>query len=119
MSTTKLIKVLNTFIITATFLSISSFAEQNIKSPLNNVSVYKSDLPLLSIQNLSTDPTTIDIYGDVIQLKPMSGVNYQCNGYDSLELQFKHNIHDYFEVPCQSRIVIEPNFHNEFQERSE
>lgn len=85
-------------------------------SPLNNVDVYKSESSTLSIQNLSDEKIEIDIYGQHFNLIPASGVKFECAGYERLEIQIKNNDHEYFEVPCQSRIVINRSFSNQYKQ---
>ena len=85
-------------------------------SPIENVEVFISDASTLSVQNLSTEQVEIDLYGELFSLAPASGLQYECSGYDSLELIIKNNEHEYFEVPCQSRIVINATFANQLQQ---
>lgn len=82
-------------------------------SPLPSVNLITTESHALSIQNLSPENVSIDIYGDVIELVPASGIQYQCQGYAYLELQILNNEHDYFEVPCQSTVIFENEFKNQ------
>lgn len=79
-------------------------------SPVENVEIYKTELSTLSIQNLSNEKVEINLYGEVYNLTPASGVKFECSGYENLELQIKNNDHEYFEVPCKSRVVITESF---------
>ncbi len=88
----------------------------DLESPIENVDVFKTEDTTLSVQNLSFEDVEIDIYGEEFTLKPLSGLTYDCAGYTNLELQFKNNLHEYFEVPCQSRVVINEAFKNRFKQ---
>lgn len=83
-------------------------------SPVKNVEVYKTELSTLSIQNLSSEEIEIDLYGEVFNLTPASGVKFECAGYTYLEIQIKNNDHEYFEIPCKSRLVITELFSNQY-----
>ena len=83
---------------------------QDARPPLENVSVISTDLTTLSVQNFSGSPITIDIYGKESDIRPSSGLSFQCEGYTHLEILVKDMIHDYFEVPCNSRVIFEENF---------
>lgn len=90
-------------------LSINSFA-QSIPSPIAAVSVNKIESTSLSIQNLSTTTAVIDIYGQEFEIASLSGLSFKCDGYSHLQIVVKHIEHDYFEVPCNSRVVFEKEF---------
>ena len=105
-------KLTNKSVLIFGLLSINAFANEYIP-PIENITVYKTDSPTLSIQNLSKDSVEIDIYGEYFNLTPSSGIKFECLGYENLELQIKNNIHDYFEVPCKSRVLITEQFTNE------
>ncbi|GAD90813.1 hypothetical protein VHA01S_056_00300 [Vibrio halioticoli NBRC 102217] len=93
---------------------ISSAALANeIVAPLDGVEVVITQLPTLSIQNISNETVSINIYGETLKLAPTSGVQYACKGYHDLELQVLNNDHDYFEVPCQSKVVFTELFKNQ------
>ncbi len=95
----------------------SAVIANEYSSPVENVEVYKTELSTLStlsIQNLSNEKVKIDIYGEVFNLTPASGVKFECSGYANLELQIKNNDHGYFEVPCKSRVVISELFTNQY-----
>ena len=81
-------------------------------SPLDNVAVFDSELDTLSIQNFSSEKVEIDIYGELVDLPPASGVRFECENYENLELQIMGNNHDYFEVPCKSRVEFTESFRN-------
>ena len=83
-------------------------------APIENIEVYKTELSTLSIQNLSSEKVEIDLYGETFSLSPASGVQFECSGYEHLELQIKNKDHDYFEIPCQSRVVITESFTNQY-----
>jgi len=83
-------------------------------SPIDNIEIFTTELSTLSIQNLSKETVEIDIYGETINLIPASGVQFECSSYENLELQFKNNDHEYFETPCQARIVISELFTNQY-----
>lgn len=86
------------------------------KSPLDNVKVYDTELQTLSIQNLSDEKVEIEIYGKYLVLQPASGIKFDCESYDNLELQIKNNFNDYFDVPCKSRVVFSEFFANEIKQ---
>ncbi|MHA2937055.1 hypothetical protein ACXJY6_02045 [Vibrio sp. RC27] len=92
----------------------STVIASEYNSPVDNVEVYKTKLSTLSIQNLSNEKIEIDLYGETFNLTPASGIKFECSGYESLELQIKNNDHDYFEVPCKSRVVITESFTNQY-----
>ncbi|WP_426369458.1 hypothetical protein [Pseudocolwellia sp. HL-MZ7] len=98
-----------------TLLSTAVIASE-YSSPVENVEVYKTEFSTLSIQNLSNEKIEIDLYGQNFNLTPASGVQFECSGYDNLELQIKNNDHEYFEVPCKSRVVITELFTNQFMQ---
>lgn len=77
-----------------------------VLSPISYVDVFDSNNDSLSIKNISTKNVEIDIYGDVVMLSPASGVIFSCGAYSHLEFKFKDISHDYFEVHCQSKVVI-------------
>jgi hypothetical protein len=83
-------------------------------SPIENVEVHKTGLSTLSIQNLSIEKVEIDLYGEGFNLESMSGVKFECSGYEKIELQIKNNEHEYFEVPCNSRVMITESFTNQY-----
>ncbi len=109
----KIMKLSNSLLL---ILGVSSFATvaNEYHSPLADVVVMRSTQSQLSIQNVSNETVTLDIYGDIFTLKPTSGLQYQCAGYDYLELQVKNNQHDYFEVPCQSEVIFGEQFNHQF-----
>ncbi len=92
----------------------SAVIANEYSSPVENVEVYKTELSTLSIQNLSNEKIEVDLYGETFNLTPASGVQFECSGYDNLELQIKNNDHEYFEVPCKSRVVITESFTNQY-----
>ncbi len=81
-----------------------------LPSPILDVAVHSTDSEKLSIQNLSFETVKIDIYGKEFNLKPSSGLTFECEGYQDLELLFTDVIHDYFEVPCRSEVVITESY---------
>jgi hypothetical protein len=81
--------------------------------PINDVTVSLTDYQTLSVQNLSKEKVQIDIYGNEFSLPPASGLTFECAGYPYLEIQVKGMVHDYFEVPCQSRVVFGETFNNQ------
>jgi hypothetical protein len=83
-------------------------------SPVDNIGVYKTKLSALSIQNFSSEHVEIDIYGESFNLSPASGLQFDCAGYERLALQIKNNDHNFFEVPCSSRVVIDELFVNQY-----
>lgn len=92
---------------------ISSTALANeIVSPLGAVQVTPTESSTLSIQNLSAAAISLVIYDDTVELQPASGIQYECKGYAQLELQIQQHEHDYFEVPCQSKVVFTEAFHS-------
>lgn len=94
----------------------SAVIANEYSSPIKNVEVYKTDLSTLSIQNLSNEKVAIDLYGEAFSLSPASGIQFECLGYDYLELQIKNNDHEYFEVPCKSRVVFTESFNNQYEQ---
>lgn len=85
-------------------------------SPIENVEVFISEASTLSIQNLSAEQVDIYLLGELFSLVPGSGLQYECSAYYSLELIIKNNEYEYFEVPCQSRIVINASFINQLKQ---
>jgi hypothetical protein len=67
----------------------SAVIASEYSSPVENVEVYSTELSTLSIQNLSSEKIEIDLYGETFNLTPASGVQFECSGYDNLELQIK------------------------------
>ncbi|GAD80762.1 hypothetical protein [Vibrio ezurae] len=96
-------------------ISCAAFAN-DIEAPLDGVEVVTTQLPTLSIQNISNETVAIDIYGETLKLAPTSGIQYECKGYHDLELRVLNNDHDYFEVPCQSKVVFTELFKNQRQQ---
>ena len=90
-------------------VSSYSFAMDST-SVIKEVVVSKTDNSVLSIQNLSSTELLIDIYGKEFTIEPASGLSFECEGYSDLEIQLKNVVHDYFEVPCKSRVVFSENF---------
>ncbi|MCG9697620.1 hypothetical protein [Shewanella sp. Isolate11] len=78
--------------------------------PIENISLINTESDTLSVQNFSGSSFTIDIYGKEFDIKPSSGLSFQCEGHTYLEILVKNMIHDYFEVPCNSRVIFEKNF---------
>jgi len=95
------------------FLS-SNLTANEYTSPLENVDVFNSELSTLSIQNLSAEKVEVELYGEDFVLSPESGLKFECSSYKNIELQFKYNDHEYFEVPCQSQVVISELFMNQY-----
>lgn len=83
-------------------------------SLIQNIDTFKTELSTLSIQNISSEKIEIDIYGETVSLLPASGIKFECSGYENIALQIKNNDHDFFEVPCQSRVVINESFKNQY-----
>jgi len=94
------------------FVSSAAFAVE-YKSPLEHVKVLSTELQTLSIQNLSSETLKINIYGEHLTLPPASGSQIDCKSHHNLELQIINNNQDYFEVPCQSRVIFTELFMNE------
>lgn len=92
----------------------SAVIANEYSSQVENVEVYKTELLTLSIQNFSNEKIEVDLYGETFNLTPASGVQFECSGYDNLELQIKNNDHEYFEVPCNSRVVFTESFTNQY-----
>lgn len=93
-------------------LSSSVIASEYL-SPVENIQVFFTESSTLSIQNFSDERVEIDLYGETFNLAPASGLQFECQGYESLELQVKNINHDFFEIPCQSQVVIAESFTNE------
>ena len=83
-------------------------------SPIENVTVYKTELSTLSIQNFSRENVEVDLYGEKFTLTPASGIQFECSSYENIELQVKNNVHDYFEIPCSSRVIFTELFSNQY-----
>ena len=83
-------------------------------SPIDNINVYSTELTTLTIQNFSSAVVEIDIHGNIFNLAPASGAQVNCSGYEQLELKMRHNDHEYFQVPCNSRVVISELFSNQY-----
>lgn len=83
-------------------------------SPVTNINVYQTEASKLTIHNLSNEDVNIDIYGEVLLLLPASGLQFECLGYESLELKIDNIEHDYFAVPCNSHVVINELFTHQF-----
>lgn len=83
-------------------------------SPIANINVYSTELTTLAIQNFSNEVVEIDIHGKIFNLAPASGAQFNCSGYKQLELLIRHNDHEYFQVPCNSRVVISESFTNQY-----
>lgn len=92
----------------------SAVIASEYSSPVENVEVFKTKSSTLSIQNLSNEKVEVDLYGETFNLSPASGIQFECSGYEHLELQIKNNDHEYFEIPCQSRVVITESFTNQY-----
>lgn len=88
-----------------------------LDTPLVNVLVTETKSVQLSILNQSSEVIELDIYGEALSLVPASGLFYNCTGYNSLEITVLNNSHDFFEVPCSSKITFKPNFTNQFKAR--
>ncbi len=87
--------------------------------PLNNINLFETNSATLSIQNLSNEMIELDIYGEALELAPTSGLLLNCSGYSYLDVQVKHNDHDYFEVPCNSHLVFNDSFSNQYKQQGE
>ncbi len=98
-------------------LFASGVIASEYRAPIENIKVYKTELSTLSIQNLSNERIEVDIYGENFILDSVSGIQFECSGYENLELQIKNNDHDYFEVPCKSRVVFTDSFINQNAQR--
>jgi len=82
-------------------------------SPVSNINVSSTELTTLAIQNFSSEIIEIDIHGNIYNLAPASGAQVNCSGYKQLELQIRNNDHNYFQVPCDSLVVISELFTNQ------
>ncbi len=87
-----------------------AFAENIIST--KQVSIYQTDLPTLSIHNLSPEEVTLDLSGQTVSIPSSSGVKLDCLGYNNLGLQFQNETQDYMDVECSSRIIINESFRN-------
>ena len=96
-------------------LSSTAVIANEYTSPVDNITVYKTKKMTLAIQNLSNEKVEIEIYGETFNLSSASGLQFECSGYENLELQIKNNDHEYFEVPCSSRVLIEELFTNQYR----
>lgn len=93
-------------------ISSCTFAFEN-SMPIEGVTVSLTEYQTLSVQNHSMHEVKIDIYGDEFSLIPASGLTFECAGYPSLEILVQGMVHDYFEVPCKSRLVFGDTFNNQ------
>ena len=95
---------------------VSSFAfaasKDNITA-LDGVTLSLIEEQTLSIQNSASETVKIDIHGDEFSLMPASGLTLDCGGYSFFEIKIQGLDHDYFEVPCQSRVVFNETFNNQ------
>jgi hypothetical protein len=107
--------IYRTLALILTLLSSTAIANE-YSSPVNNINIYSTDLTTLAIQNLSKEVVEIDIHGNTFYLVPASGAQLNCSSYEQLELQIKHNDHPYFQVPCNSRVIINEFFTNQYTE---
>jgi len=104
----------NRLALVAGFFASSVTIAADFPSSISNVDVFKTDSAKLSIQNLSQETVNIDVYGEVFELVPSSGLSFECAAYSDLELLFKDTVHDFFEVPCKSRVVINEHYQNSY-----
>jgi len=89
---------------------ISSAVANDYKSQVANIEVSKSNGKSLSIQNLSVENVEFYILGKEFILKPITGLSYLCIDYETIVLEFKNINHDFFEIPCQSNILINKTY---------
>lgn len=95
---------------TVSLMTAGAAMADSLASPIANISVTETKNNHHSIQNLSPYTTSFEVNGELISLKPSSGVSLDCKFYSELELIIKNVEHDYFVVPCQSKVVIQPTF---------
>lgn len=97
---------------TALFFGLISLnvAAQDVFPPIENVSVSSTDSNTLAVHNFSASSVFIDIYGNKFEISASSGLSFQCEGYQQLEIQVQDLNHDYFETPCNSRVIFDENF---------
>ena len=89
---------------------VSSAVATDYKSQVENIEVSKSNGKFLSIQNLSTETVEFYILGNFYILKPTTGLSYLCTEYETVVLEFKNISHDFFEISCQSNLLINKNY---------
>lgn len=91
-------------------MDVGAAMAKNLTSPVANIMVIETTNSQHSIQNLSPYTTSFEINGELITLKPSTGVSLDCKFFSELELIVKNVEHDYFVVPCQSKVVLQPTF---------
>ena len=91
-------------------MDVEAAMAKNLTSPIANIMVTETTNSQHSIQNLSPYTTSFEINGELITLKPSTGVSLDCKFFSELELIVKNVEHDYFVVPCQSKVVLQPTF---------
>ncbi|MFY8273069.1 hypothetical protein AAEU32_02945 [Pseudoalteromonas sp. SSDWG2] len=96
-------------------MSASVFAA-NPASQIEHITVTNTDLENLSIQNYSPELIKLSIHGVNHTLVSFSGLSSKCDGYLELEIIFENIEHEYFVVPCNSRVVISENYRSEVGE---
>ena len=97
-------------IIAGLLLSSFNVAATQLHSPVEHVDVIATNLTNLSIQNASNEVVSVNIYGELFKIEPASGILFNCASYTNLEIKFAAKDHDFFDVPCQSRVVINKEF---------
>ncbi len=76
------------------------------KNSMPNIKVSKSNESTLSIQNLSNENLEIDILGNILNLKPTSGLIFACSNNETFLIGFKTKSYNFIEVQCKSNILI-------------
>lgn len=96
----------------ALILLTSSIIANDYKSSITNIEVSKSNEKSLYIQNLSTENVEIDIQGNILNLKPSSGLIYECSDNETFLIGFQNKSYDFIEVQCKSNILINKSYIN-------
>lgn len=103
---------LNKIVLLSTLLLSTAALANSLSSPVKNIDVVKTTASHLSVQNLSDETVNVNIFGDEVKLSSGTGAAFDCKGYDELELVIGNGLHDFFEVPCQSKVIINESFKN-------
>ena len=97
------------------FFSTASFAEER-SSSIPFITVHQTEVKTLLLHNFSNEEVSISIYGEILLLPPASGSQFNCQGYSDIAVEFLRIEHDFFEIPCNSRMVIEASFTQQYSE---
>ena len=96
-------------ILCLSFLSSLTYANEQ-KSPVENISINQNNVNNFTIQNLSSVVFKVTIFSDDFNIKPNSGLIFECSDFHYVSLDIKEINHDFFEVPCQTTLVVEEDY---------